>query len=57
MQVKVFKRDDQPGLEKQINEWLKSEGVGEIQHVTQSNDGTTIYITVWYKEASLPAEY
>ena len=51
MKMEIFDSSDRSALERRINEWLSAEGVSEIHHVTHANEGTTVYITVWYSPA------
>jgi hypothetical protein len=35
-------------VEKEINNWLKTERINKIRHVTQGNYGAMMYLTVWW---------
>jgi hypothetical protein len=50
MKMKIFKGGDVRVLETKINEWLQSEGIGLIHHVTHANNLNTTIITVWWGE-------
>jgi len=47
MKMTIFKGGEIE-VEKEINNWLKSERINQIRHVTHVNSGTTVYITVWW---------
>jgi hypothetical protein len=48
MKMKIFKGGDVRVLESKINEWLQAEGIGLIHHVTHTNDGSLMVVTVWW---------
>jgi hypothetical protein len=59
MKMTIFKGSEIE-VEKEINNWLKTERINKIRHVTHVNSGATVYITVWWhhldagKSASVP---
>ncbi len=49
MKVKIFKRGTKKTLEKEINEWLAKELVGEVVFIKQSATMGDTIISIWYK--------
>jgi hypothetical protein len=50
MRMRIFKGGDLQVLESKINEWLQTEGIGLIHHITHANNGSMVVITVWWGE-------
>jgi hypothetical protein len=50
MKIKIFNGGDREAMERSINEWLQTQNVRNIHHLTHTNDGATMYITVWWSE-------
>ena len=48
MKMKIFKGGNVGILESKINEWLQSEGIGLIHHITHANGGSLMVVTVWW---------
>jgi hypothetical protein len=47
MKMTIFKGSEIE-VEKEINNWLKTERINKIRHVTHVNSGATVYITIWW---------
>ena len=47
MKMTIFKGSEIE-VEKEINNWLKTERINKIRHVTHVNYGAVVYITVWW---------
>ena len=47
MKMTIFKGSEVE-VEKEINNWLKTEQINKIRHVTHVNYGAVVYITVWW---------
>jgi len=47
MKMKIFRGTDLGVLEQAINEWPQTELIRNIHHVTHTNNGGTMFITVW----------
>jgi hypothetical protein len=47
MKMTIFKGSEIE-VEKEINNWLKTERISKIRHVTHVNSGGMVYITVWW---------
>ena len=47
MQMRIF-TGNAGAIEKQINDWLRTEKIEGIHHVTHAHDQRVMYITVWW---------
>ena len=47
MKMTIFKGSEIE-VEKEINNWLKTERINQIRHVTHVNSGAIVYISVWW---------